>query len=104
MSQPNDEFAISNDQKSEFEIFSNSFKRDHDRLRKYFASIAYLSFVFNTTDDFDFTFALVFASISILALVVITKLDSIVHIALSQFIAFRQKKINDFIEKEIFDQ
>ncbi len=51
MSQSNDQFVISIDQKSEFEIFSNSSKRDRDRFRKYFASTAYLSFVFNTTDE-----------------------------------------------------
>ncbi len=102
MSQSNDEFAVSNDQKSESEIFSNSFKRDRDRSRKYFASTAYLSFVFNTFDDLDLAFAFVFASISILAFAVIIKLDSIVHIVLSQFVAFRQKKINDLIEKSVF--
>ncbi len=102
MSQSNDELAVSNDQKSESEIFSNSSKRDRDRLRKYLASTAYLSFVFNTSDDLDLAFALVFASISILAFAVITKLDSVVHIALSQFAAFRQKEINDLIEKDVF--
>jgi hypothetical protein len=102
MFQSNDELAVSNDQKSKFEILSNSFKRDRDRLRKYLASTAYLSFVFNTTDDLDFAFAFVFASISIFAFAVITKLDSIVHIVLSQFVSFRQKKINDLIEKNVF--
>jgi hypothetical protein len=100
MSQSEDQFVASIDQKSESEIFSS--KRDRDRSRKYLASTAYLSFVFNTTDDLDSAFALVFASISIFALAVITKLDSVVHIALSQFAAFRQKEINDLIEKNVF--
>jgi hypothetical protein len=94
MSQSNDQFAVSNDQKSESEIFWNLFKRDRDRLRKYFAFIAFLSFVFNATVDFAF------ASTSLF--VVVSKLDSIVHIALSQFVAFRQKKINELIEKNVF--
>jgi hypothetical protein len=93
MSQSNDQFVASN-QESESEIFSNSSKRDRDRLRKHFASIAYLSFVFSTTVD------LAFASISLFA--VASKFDSIVHIALSQFAAFRQKEINDLIEKDVF--
>ncbi len=50
--------------------------------------------MFSTTVD------LAFASISLLA--VAFKLDSIVHIALSQFAAFRQKEINDLIEKNVF--
>jgi hypothetical protein len=83
MSQSNDQFVVSIDQKSKFETFSNSFKRDRDRFRKYLASIAYLSLVFNTTDDLDLAFALVFASISIFTFAVISKFDSIVHIALS---------------------
>jgi hypothetical protein len=102
MSQSKDQFVVSIDQKSKFEIFSNSFKRDRDRSRKYFASTAYLSFVFNTTDDLAFAFAFVFASSSIFALAVITKFDSVVHIALFQFVAFRQKEINDLIEKNVF--
>jgi hypothetical protein len=102
MSQSNDEFAVSNDQKSESETLSNSSKRDRDRSRKYLASTAYLSFVFNTSDDLDSALAFVFASISIFALAVIIKLDSIVHIVLFQFVAFRQKKINDLIEKNVF--
>jgi hypothetical protein len=102
MSQSNDQFVVSIDHKSEFKTFSNSFKRDLDRSRKYLASTAYLSFVFNTTDDLDLAFAFVFASTSILAFAVVFKLDSIVHIALSQFAAFRQKEINDFIEKSVF--
>jgi hypothetical protein len=93
MSLSNDQFVVSN-RESKSEIFSNSSKRDRDRSRKHFASIAYLSFVFNTTVDF------VFASISLFAIA--SKLDSIVHIALSQFAAFRQKEINDFIEKDVF--
>jgi hypothetical protein len=93
MSRSNDQLVASN-QKSKSETLSNSFKRDRDRFRKHFASIAYLSFVFNTTVD------LVIASISLLA--VAFKLDSIVHIALSQFAAFRQKEINDLIEKDVF--
>jgi hypothetical protein len=95
MSQSNDQFVASN-QKSESEIFSNSFKRDRDRSRKYFASTAYLSFVFSTTVDF----VLDLTSISLF--VVAFKFDSIVHIVLSQFAAFRQKKINDLIEKNVF--
>jgi hypothetical protein len=102
MSQSNDQLVVSIDQKSKIEIFSNSFKRDRDRLRKYFALTAYLSFVFNTTDDFDLAFAFVFVSISIFAFAVVFKLDSIVHIALFQFAAFRQKEINDLIEKNVF--
>ncbi len=93
MSRSNDQFVVSN-QESKSEIFSNSFKRDRDRFRKHLASIAYLSFVFNTTVDFAL------ASISLFA--VAFKLDSIVHIALSQFAAFRQKEINDLIEKDVF--
>ncbi len=96
MSQSNDQLAVSNDQKSESEILSNSFRRDRDWSRKYFASTAFLSFVFNATVDF------VFASISLFAFAVVFKLDSIVHIALSQFVAFRQKEINDLIEKDVF--
>jgi hypothetical protein len=92
-SQSNNQLIVSN-QESEFEISSNSFKRDRDRFRKYFASIAYLSFVFNTTVDFAF------ASISLFA--VVFKLASIIHIAFSQFVEFRQKEINDFIEKDVF--
>ncbi len=93
MSQSNDQFVVSN-QESEFEILSNSFKRDRDRSRKHFASIAYLSFVFNTTVD------LALASISLFA--VAFKLDSIIHIAFSQFAESRQKEINDLIEKDVF--
>jgi hypothetical protein len=96
MSQSNDQFAISNDQKSESEIFSNSFKDDRDRFRKYFASIAFVSFVFNAIVN------LVFASISLFMFVVVFKLDSIVHIALFQFVAFRPKKINEFMKKNVF--
>jgi hypothetical protein len=95
MSQSNDQFVVSN-QESESEIFSNSFKRDRDRFRKYFASTAYLSFVFSTTVDLAFDLT----SISLLA--VAFKFDSIVHIALFQFAASRQKKINDLIEKDVF--
>ncbi len=92
-SQSNNQFVVSN-QESESEISSNSSKRDRDRLRKYFASTAYLSFVFSTTVDF--------ALISISLLAVAFKFDSIVHIASSQFAASRQKKINDLIEKDVF--
>jgi hypothetical protein len=95
MLQSNDQFVVSN-QESEFEILSNLFKRDRDRFRKYLASTAYLSFVFSTTVDL----ALDLTSISLFA--VAFKLDSIVHIALFQFAAFRQKKINDLIEKDVF--
>jgi hypothetical protein len=90
MSQSNDQLVVP-DQESELEISS---RRDRGRSRKYFASAAYLSFVFSTTVD------LAFVSISLFA--VAFKLDSIVHIALSQFAAFRQKEINDFIEKDVF--
>jgi hypothetical protein len=96
MSQSNDQFAISNDQKSKSEIFSNLFKRDRDSSRKYFASTAFLGFVFNAIVD------LVFASISLFAFAVVFKFDSIVHIAFSQFIAFKQKEINELIEKNVF--
>jgi hypothetical protein len=96
MSQSNNQFAVSNDQKSESEILSNSFKRDRDRSQKYFASIAFLSFVFNAIVDF------VFVSISLLAFVIVAKLNSVVHIALSQCVAFRQKEINELIEKNVF--
>ncbi len=92
-SQSNDQFVASN-QESKSEISSNSFKRDRDRSRKYFASTAYLSFVFSTTVDFAF------ASISLF--VVAFKLDSIIHIVLSQFAEFKQKEINDLIEKDVF--
>ncbi len=118
MSQSNDQFVVFIDQKLKFKNFSNSFKRDRDRFGKYLASTAYLSFVFNTTDDLDLVFAFIFASTSILAFAVVFKFDSIVHIALSQFAAFRQKdivhiafsqfaafrqkEINDFIEKSVF--
>ncbi len=60
MSQSNNQFAVSIDQNSKFEISS---KRDRDRSRKYLLSTAYLSFVFNTTIDHDLAFAFVFASI-----------------------------------------
>ncbi len=92
-SQSNDQFVVSN-QESEFEISSNSFKRDRDELRKYFASTAYLSFVFSTTVDFAL------ASISLFA--VAFKLDSIIHIAFFRFAESRQKEINDLIEKDVF--
>jgi hypothetical protein len=93
MSQSNVQFTISIDQNSESEIFSNSFKRDRDRFRKYFSSTAYLNFVFNTIDNPDSAFVLVFVSTSIFAFAVVFKFDSIVHIALSQFAAFRQKEL-----------
>jgi hypothetical protein len=92
--------SVSIDQESESKIFSNSSNRDRGRLRKYSASTAYLSFVFNTTDDLDFAF--VFASTAILAFAVVFKFDSVVHIVLSQFAAFRQKEIEDLIEKDVF--
>ncbi len=78
MFQFNDQLTSSIDQKSEFEILSNSFKRDRDRSRKYLASTAYLNFVFSTTVDLAFAFA----SISIFAFAVVFKLDSIIHIVL----------------------
>jgi hypothetical protein len=102
MSKSNDQLVVSIDQKSKAEIFLNSFKRDRDCFRKYLASTAYLSFVFNTIDDLDFTFVFVFALTSILVFVVVFKFDSIVHIALFQFATFRQKEINDLIEKNVF--
>ncbi len=64
--------------------------------------IAYLNFVFNTIDDLDLAFVFIFVSTLIFVLVVVCKFDSIVHIALSQFAAFKQKEINDFIEKNVF--
>jgi hypothetical protein len=91
--QSNDQFVVSN-QESEFEISSDSSKRDRDRSRKYLASTAYLSFVFSTTVD------LALASISLFAAA--SKLDSITHIVLSQFAESRQKEINDLIEKDVF--
>ncbi len=91
MSQSNVQLTASIDQNSESEVFSNSFKRDRDRFRKYFALTAYLSFVFNTIDDLDLALTFVFVSISIVNFAVISKFHSIVHIALSQFAAFRQK-------------
>ncbi len=93
MSRSNDQFVVSN-QESKSEIFSNSSKRDRDRSRKHFASIAYLSFVFSTTVD------LALASISLFA--VAFKFDSIIHIVFSQFAESRQKEINDLIEKDVF--
>jgi hypothetical protein len=92
MSRSNDEPAVPNDQKSESETPSNSSKRDRGRLRKHFASIAYLSFVFSTAVDL--------APVSLFAAAF--KFDPVVHIALSQFAAFRQKEINDLIEKGVF--
>jgi hypothetical protein len=92
-SQSNDQLVVSN-QESKSEISSDSSKRDRDRFRKYFASTAYLSFVFSTTVD------LALASISLFA--VAFKLDSIIHIAFSQFAESRQKEINDLIEKDVF--
>jgi hypothetical protein len=86
MLQSNDLFAVSNDQESESEIFSNSFRRDHDRFRNYSATTAFLSFVFNAMVD----------------LAVVSRFDSVVHTALSQFAAFRQKEINELIEKDVF--
>jgi hypothetical protein len=94
MFQSNDQFSALNNQKSKSEIFSNSFERDRDRLRKYLASTAFLSFVFNAIVD------LAFASIS--QLIIDFKFDSIVYIALSQFVVFRQKEINELIEKDVF--
>jgi hypothetical protein len=94
-SRSNDQLVASN-QESKSEILSNSSKRDRDEFRKYFASTAYLSLVFSTTVDLAFDF------ISISLLAAASKLDSVVHIALSQFAASRQKKINDLIEKEDF--
>jgi hypothetical protein len=96
MSLSNDQFAVSNDQESEFEILSNSFKRDSDQFWKYLPSIAFLNFVFNTIVDS------VFASISLFVFVVVFKLDLIVHITLFQFVAFKQKEINELIEKNVF--
>ncbi len=104
------EFSIENSLLSFNEISSNMFqidivsssteqdhfesiKRDRDRFRKYFASTAYLSFVFNSDSIVVFAFA--FA--------VVIKLDSIlIHIALSQFAVFRQKKTFELIEKDVF--
>ncbi len=91
--QPNDQLVVSN-QESESEISSDPSKRDRDRSRKYLASTAYLSFVFSTIVDSAP------ASISLSAAA--SKLDPGVHIALSQFAAFRQKEINDLIEKDVF--
>jgi hypothetical protein len=98
MSQSDDQLVVSMNEESESEIFSNSSKRDRDRSRKYLASTAYLIFIFSTTVDL----ALDLASTLIFALVVASKLDSIVHIALSQLAASRQKEINDLIKKSVF--
>ncbi len=67
-------------------------KRDRDRFHKYFASTAYLSFVFNN-DSIDSNLVLVFD------LVVKFEMN---HKTLSQFAAFRQKKTIELIEKKIF--
>jgi hypothetical protein len=93
--QSNDQLVASN-QESEPEILSNPLKRDRGRPRKYPASTAYLSFVFSTTVDFAFDL------IPISLFAVASKPDSTLHIALSQFAASRQKKINDLIEKDVF--
>jgi hypothetical protein len=91
--QPNDQ-PVAPNQESESETSSDPSKRGRGRLRKYSASAAYLSFVFSTTVDP--------APASIPLPAAASKLDSGVHIALSQFAAFRQKEINDLIEKDVF--
>jgi hypothetical protein len=93
MPRPNDQ-PVAPNQESKPEIPSNPPKRDRDRPRKHLAPTAYLSFVFSTTVDF--------ASASISLLAAASKFDSVVHISLSQFAAFRQKEINDLIEKNVF--
>jgi hypothetical protein len=67
-----------------------SAKRNRDRLRKYLASTAYLSFIFNT-NSID----------SALVLAFVAKLDTIIQ-SLSQFAAFRQKETMRLIEKDVF--
>jgi hypothetical protein len=91
--QPDDQFVVS-DQESEPETSSDPSKRGRGRPRKYPAPAAYLSFVFSTAVD------PAPASISLPA--VASKPDSIIHTALSQFAASRQKKINGLIEKDVF--
>jgi hypothetical protein len=98
MPQSNDQFAVSNDQKSEPEILSNSSRRDRDRSRKYSASTAFLSFVFNTAVDPTVDSAPASVPLSAAA----PKPDPVVHTALPQFAAFRQKEINELIEKDVF--
>ncbi len=51
MSSSKNQSTVSVDKELEHETSLNSFKRDRDRSRKYFASIAYLSFVFNANVD-----------------------------------------------------
>ncbi len=67
-------------------------KRDRDWLRKYFASTAYLNFVFNN-DSIDSNLALVLA--------LVAKFETN-HTSFSQFAAFRQKKTIELIEKNVF--
>jgi hypothetical protein len=71
MSQSNVQFTFSIDQNSEFEIFSDSFKRDRDRLRKYLASIwvscsirlmILISFSLSFSLQFRYSFSLSFLS------------------------------------------
>ncbi len=76
---------------------SISAKRDRDQSRKYFASIVYLSFVFNNNSiDSNHFIVLVFA------LDLVAKFETINHTSLSQFVAFRQKKTIELIEKNVF--
>ncbi len=65
-------------------------KKDHDRSRKYFALITYLSFMFN---------------INSINFVLVTKFDSIkFHTALSQFAAFKQKQSAILLKNMFFKQ
>jgi hypothetical protein len=77
-------------QSDDVSIDQESAKRDRDRFRKYFASTAYLSFVFNN-DSIDSNFALAF----------VAKFETN-HTSLSQFAVFRQKKTIELIEKDVF--
>ncbi len=91
--QPDDQFVVS-DQESEPETSSDPSKRGRGRPRKYPAPAAYLSFVFSTAVD------PAPAPVSLPAAA--PKPDPVIHTALPQFAAFRQKEINGLIEKGVF--
>jgi hypothetical protein len=78
-------------------IDQESAKRDRDRSRKYFASTAYLSFVFNN-DSINSNLAIVLAFV----LDFVAKFETIDHTSFSQFAAFRQKETIELIEKDVF--
>ncbi len=79
-------------QSDDVSMNQKSAKCDRDRSLKYFASSAYLSFVFNN-DSINSNLALV------LALVVKFERN---HTSLSQFAAFRQNKTIKLLEKDVF--